>query len=214
MGPFTSPRGKDRRLEGERMARAPGGLGRPLTTRRQQWRERPLTAFSGSRRERSNPARAGWQAGSQRMAQDRNRRHAGAARQPRGPRQVPEGPLEGPSSRPGRVCWGRRTTGPRVAHAAPAHPSHLPPPRWAARDGRRVRTLLQHFNRDQRMPECLSRRPSHSRVQRHRPGGHALRLDYSGSTLWIAASAVSLELRVRNAQRKRSAHTMPFALDM
>ncbi len=44
-----------------------------------------------------------------------NRRHAGAARQPRGPRQVPEGPLEGPSSRPGRVCWGRRSTGPRVA---------------------------------------------------------------------------------------------------
>ena len=121
MGPFTSPRGSDRRPEGERMARDPGGPGRPLAAKRQQWRgtaDRP----SASRCDRRSGNGA---AGSQRSDRDRNRRHAGAARRPGDPRPRGSRKLDGAS----REATVRRPPGPVrsrswVAHEAPAYPSH------------------------------------------------------------------------------------------
>jgi hypothetical protein len=82
---------------------------------------RPLTAFSGYRWTAKS------QSGVERKAEGWPRTEIAATRVPQGnpgdPSKVPEGSQGEPSSRPGRACWGRRTTGPRVAHAAPAYPS-------------------------------------------------------------------------------------------
>ena len=75
--------------------------------------------------------------------QDTNRRHAGAARQPRDPSRVPGSPTGFPGRRTTEPP-GPGGTGPRVADEAPAYPSH---PRPHAGDGRRVGELPARFTR-------------------------------------------------------------------
>ena len=66
-----------------------------------------------------------------------------ATRVPQGnpgdPSRVPEGSLGEPSSRPGRVCWGRRSTGPRVADKGARVPVATIAPAAVARAGRTAR---------------------------------------------------------------------------
>ena len=126
MGPFTSPRGKDRRLEGERSGSRSRRPGKPADG------EAPAMAAESSTAKwlMATAELQQWgEAASRRAYRDRNRRQRGCRKATQGTPKVPGGPLEGPSSRSGRTCWGRRTTGPRVAHAAPAYPSHLASPR-------------------------------------------------------------------------------------
>ena len=71
-----------------------------------------------------------------------NRRHAGAARQPRGPLRVPGGPQVGPQqARPGLL--GPEVNRPPGRREAPAYPSapRAPPPGLAAGKKRRVPEL-------------------------------------------------------------------------
>jgi hypothetical protein len=64
-------------------------------------------------------------AGSRRVDRDRNRRQRGRRKATQGTPQGPREPRKGPPRRFREASWGRRTTGPRVAHGAPAYPSHL-----------------------------------------------------------------------------------------
>jgi hypothetical protein len=108
-------RGSDRRLEGEPAEGSRSG--RPAVTVAV---EAPaMAAECGDRRKaHGRSARKSWPAAACSGAQ--NRRHAGAARRPRGPLQGSQRALSrGPSGRPGRVCRGRRKTGPRVAARRP-----------------------------------------------------------------------------------------------
>jgi hypothetical protein len=78
MGPPTVSRGSGRRLEGERMARDPGGPERPLAVKRQQWRGaagRP----SASRCDRFVPGNR-----AEREAKDRTGTQIAATRVPEG----------------------------------------------------------------------------------------------------------------------------------
>ena len=96
----------------------------------------PLAARMAQGLTRSTPARGGAhkpKSGPGQKSPTRGRRTA-----TRGPPRSRGAPSQrGLSRRPGRVSWGRRTTGPRVADAAPAYPSHSRDP--FARNGRRVR---------------------------------------------------------------------------
>ena len=105
----------DRRLEGERDG---SKSGRPAATVAV---EAPaMAAECGDRREAHGPlaAHPSEPAGCslQRCPKSPQR---GCRKATQGTPKVPEGPHQGPSSRPGRVCWGRRTTGPRVAERRP-----------------------------------------------------------------------------------------------
>ena len=96
------------------MARDPGGPLRPLTTKRQQWRgivdrrEAHGNRALGS----SDPAGCSLQRCPKSPSRGCRKATQGT---PQGSRRAPKEP----SSRPGRVCWGRRTTGPRVAERRP-----------------------------------------------------------------------------------------------
>ncbi len=109
MAPFTVQRGSDRRPEGERMARSPGGSSQPPTAKRQRWRGGRWPP-KGLRRFREAPAmgRSG-----------RPKRGSGQKSPQRGRRMAAQGTRKGPgelrerlSRRPGRVSWDRHGTGP------------------------------------------------------------------------------------------------------
>ena len=69
----------------------------------------------------------------------RTRTEIAVTRVPQGnpgdPSKVPVGSPREPSSRPGRVCWGRRSTGPRVAERRPRTRRTFRRPKRPARDG-------------------------------------------------------------------------------
>jgi hypothetical protein len=130
MGPPTVSRGSGRRLEGERMARDPGGPERPLAVKRQQWRGaagRP----SASRCDRFVPGNR-----AEREAKDRTGTQIAATRVPEGnprDREVPESRKALEEARAGLLGPARD---PRLPRTAPAYPSH--PRGGFPRGGRRV----------------------------------------------------------------------------
>jgi hypothetical protein len=130
MGPPTVSRGSGRRLEGERMARDPGGPERPLAVKRQQWRGaagRP----SASRCDRFVPGNR-----AEREAKDRTGTQIAATRVPEGnprDREVPESRKALRETRAGLLGWA---TSPGLPRTAPAYPSH--PRGGFPRGGRRV----------------------------------------------------------------------------
>ena len=110
---------RDRRLEGWPScwrARDPGGPGRPLA--RKRWppsvAQGVIAPYRATGRKREAKA----------TARDRNRRNAGAARQPGDPK-VPGNPARGSRGGLARSPGAGGKPAPRVANAAPAYPSHL-----------------------------------------------------------------------------------------
>ena len=95
-----------------RKARDPGGPGRPVAASRQQW----WRSRCPSKDSRLDPrSSSGGGAGEPKIGPGQK---SPPTRAPHGdPGDLPRsrGALKGLSRRPGRVSWGRRTTGPRVA---------------------------------------------------------------------------------------------------
>ena len=143
-------RGSGRRLEGERMARDPGGLTATVAVSRQQWR--------GVRRPpKRHMARARKGRGPQICSRNQKSPHAGAARQP-GDLQRSQGARRGSQEGLPRPSGPVRTR-PWVAHVAPAHPSHLRPSQHHGRRRRTARAWKRMLvGRNRHQPYCADAR--------------------------------------------------------